>query len=121
MKVLSSKTKGLWLEEMGVSEEANAAAAAAGTVLPEDPAKAEVRRALSEVLRCSNLVVLSGLGTSLCVRPRQAGGAKPPRMADLWNSIEGLQDAHANSVSFAEILELVGHPPALHDIEALLS
>ena len=53
---------------------------------PADPtAKAfeELQRFLSEILRCEQLVVLSGLGTSLGVK-----GA--PSMRQLWDACETL-------------------------------
>jgi len=94
--------------------------------LREDFALAETKRALSDVLRCNNLVVLSGLGTSLCVQPAVIGGAKAPTMRDLWLIVAAQQNAVAAnsnppSPTFLQILEIVGHPQEKHDIEALLS
>ncbi|WP_422648155.1 hypothetical protein [Cupriavidus sp. H18C1] len=87
---------------------------------------AEAKRALSDVMRCDNLIVLAGLGTSLCVQPAAVGGPKPPTMGDLWHQISGLQDATAaatnpNGPNFQQLLSLVGHPPDKTDIEALMS
>jgi len=45
------------------------------------------RRHLSTVLRCENLVVLCGLGTSLCIR--EENSRRFPTMEDLWNAARG--------------------------------
>ncbi len=125
MQVLSSKTNGQWLAVAPPLPPVPGAAQAAAPV-PEDPANAEAKRALSDVVRCGNLVVLAGLGTSLCVQPVFANGPKAPTMANLWQQIGALQDAAAvavnpNGPNFQELLALVGHPPAKTDIEALMS
>lgn len=124
MQVLSSKTNGQWLavEQQPLP---TAAAFQPAAITPEDSAKAEAKRALSDVIRCSNLVVLSGLGTSLCVQPAVANGPKAPTMSDLWQQISLQQDAAAtaNTVdpNFQQLLTLVGHPVDKTDIEALMS
>ncbi len=123
MQVLSSKTNSQWL---AVLPPPPPGATQPAALLPEDPARAEARRALSDVIRCSNLVVLSGLGTSLCVQPAVAGGIKAPTMANLWQQIGGQQDAAAAGTNppgpvFAQLLALVGHPADKPDIEALMS
>lgn len=129
MQVLSSKTSGQWLS---ADTPLTPSATGAGVAVPqnvqhtEDPAKAEAKRALSDIMRCSNLVVLAGLGTSLCVQPAVANGPKAPTMGDLWKEISVKQDASAvagnpNGPTFAQLLELVGHPPSKTDIEALMS
>lgn len=125
MQVLSSKTNGQWLAVVPQMPPLPGAAQPTPPV-SEDPAKAEAKRALSEIMRCSNLVVLSGLGTSLCVPPAVAGGLKAPTMADLWQQISMQQDAAAAQTNphghnFQELLGLVGHPPIKMDIEALMS
>lgn len=125
MQVLSSKTNGQWLAVAPPLPPVPGAAQAAAPI-PEDPANGEAKRALSDVVRCSNLVVLAGLGTSLCVQPVFANGSKAPTMANLWQQIGALQDAAAvavnpNGPNFQELLAVVGHPPAKTDIEALMS
>lgn len=125
MQVLSSKTNGQWLAIAAVLPPVFGDAQPAAPV-PEDPAKAEAKRALSDVMRCSNLVVLAGLGTSLCVQPAAANGPKAPTMADLWQQISAQQDAAASATNpagpnFQQLLEWVGHPPMKMDIEALMS
>ncbi len=94
MQVLSSKTNGQWLTFAPPLPPVPGAAQPAAPI-PEDPAKAEAKRALSDVMRCSNLVVLAGLGTSLCVQPAVANGPKAPTMWDLWQQIGVRQDAAA--------------------------
>lgn len=94
--------------------------------VPEDPAIAEAKRALSDALRCSNLIVLSGLGTSLCVQPSFEGGFKAPTMWDLWQQVKARQDASSAArlppgPSFEQLLGMVGHPLDKTDIEALMS
>lgn len=90
----------------------------------EDKATAECKRALSDLLRCTNLIVLSGLGTSLCVQAN-AQGQKAPTMGDLWEAVRQKQDQAASPFSgipnFAQLLALVRHPADKPDIEALLS
>lgn len=125
MQVLSSKTNGQWLAVVPPLPPVAGAAQPAGP-MPDDPAMAEAKRALSDVMRCSNLVVLAGLGTSLCVQPIVANGPKAPTMWDLWRQIGALQDAAAAAVTphgpnFQQLLTLVGHPAAKTDIEALMS
>lgn len=124
MQVLSSKTNGQWLAVAPPPPAPGAAQLAAPA--PEDPAKAEAKRALSDVMRCSNLVVLAGLGTSLCVEPAVVNGSKAPTMADLWYQIGSQQNAAAAAtnppgLNFAQLLALVGHPEDKPDIEALMS
>lgn len=56
MQVLSTSTHGIWKAQAEVVDG------------KPDPAEQEVRRVLSDLFRCNNLVVLAGLGTSLCVK-----------------------------------------------------
>lgn len=122
MQVLSSRTNGQWLAE------APPPPPDAAPVAPvaEDPALSEAKRALSDLMRCSNLIVLSGLGTSLCVKSAIEGGPKAPTMLDLWQQVEARQNIPAGAgehqpPTFLQILGLVGHPEGKRDIEALLS
>ena len=122
MKILNSRTSGNWVDKLPPpAQEVDG-----DLTLRDDFALAETKRALSDVLRCNNLVVLSGLGTSLCVQPAAIGGAKAPTMRDLWLIVAAQQNAVAAnsnppSPTFLQILEIVGHPQEKHDIEALLS
>jgi hypothetical protein len=126
MQVFNSRTDQQWQQEL--PPPLFLAAVPEGQVLPqvEDRAVAEAKRALSDVMRCSNLVVLSGLGTSLCVAPFQQGGLKAPTMWDLWQQVKVKQDAAAaaavpSGLTFDQLLGIVGHPQARADIEALMS
>lgn len=123
MKVLSSRTSGSWLEQLPPPPPT-----VAGGDLPvrEDPAQAEAKRGLSDLLRCGNFAVLSGLGTSLCVQPLVQGGTKAPTMRDLWSMVEAQQDGIAATMNsgaptFLQILQFVGYHQDAQDIEALLS
>lgn len=125
MQVFSSRTTGQWLAEVPPLPAGVAPAAPAGPIV-DDPALAEAKRALSDALRCSNLVVLSGLGTSLCVQPAVQGGPRAPTMWDLWQQVQAKQDVAAAAVvparpTFLQILQIVGHPHDKADIEALMS
>lgn len=123
MKVLNSRTNGDWAVRL---PPAPPHAVPADGPVPEDFALTEAKRALSDVLLCKNLVILSGLGTSLCVQPAGPGGALAPTMAALWARVEQRQNVDAAAMNpagpdFLNILNLVGHPRERQDIEALLS
>lgn len=124
MQVFSSRTNGQWLVEVPPLPAGVAPAAPAGPVL-DDPALAEAKRALSDALRCSNLVVLSGLGTSLCVQQAVQGGPRAPTMWDLWQQVQAKQNLAAATaaagLNFLQLLQMVGHPLDKTDIEALMS
>lgn len=94
-----------------------------------DPALAEIKRNLSDCFRCTNLVVLTGLGTSLHVNvqpsaPGESGPRRPqagkriaPTMADLWSACK----ANCGDL-FDNVITLTHFPTAKGDnIEALLS
>jgi hypothetical protein len=77
MQVLSTGTQGEWLEKNS------------GADGKPGPAEQEARRVLSDLFRCNNLVVLAGLGTSMCVRDTASEKLLAPTMADLWASVKG--------------------------------
>ncbi|MGY8905399.1 MAG: SIR2 family protein [Burkholderiales bacterium] len=94
-----------------------------------DEALGEISRSLSDCFRCNNLVVLTGLGTSLHVnivpppvdkpfeRIAQAGKKIAPTMGDLWTAVNAV-----DPTAFAEALKLSKFPPAAgENIETLLS
>jgi hypothetical protein len=123
MKVLNSRTGGNWLERLAPPPPPPPGV---NVPLGDDPALAEAKRTLSDVLRCGNLIVLSGLGTSLCVQPAVPGGPRAPTMRDLWQLVAQQQDASAAATiptgnAFLQVLQNVGYPPGTQDIEALLS
>lgn len=90
MQILTYRNGGAWSEVRDPQEDGN------GRTIP-DPALAEITRNLSDCFRCTNLVVLTGLGTSLHVnvQPNAPGEVSPrksksgkriaPTMADLWD------------------------------------
>lgn len=123
MLVFSSRTDGEWIAPAPPQPPGGNGA---GVNLVEDLALAEAKRALSDILRCNNLVVLSGLGTSLCVPPAVDGGPRAPTMADLWRKAEAMQNMPMppgvqQRRTFSEVLQLIGHPEERKDIEAMLS
>ncbi|GAB1831309.1 SIR2 family protein [Achromobacter xylosoxidans] len=122
MQVLTYRNGGAWREVKNPQEDGN------GRTIP-DPALAEIDRNLSDCFRCTNLVVLTGLGTSLHVNvlPKAPGESGPraalpgkriaPTMADLWNACK------ANHEELFEKVIALTHFPAAKggNIEALLS
>lgn len=122
MQILTYRNGGTWLEVKEPQKDENG-----HTTL--DPALAEINRNLSDCFRCTNLVVLTGLGTSLHVnvqpkapgesgeRVPQAGKRIAPTMANLWT------ECKAGCVElFDEVIKLTNFPEEKgENIEALLS
>lgn len=94
-----------------------------------DPVKEEIQRVLSDCFRCNNLVILTGLGTSLYVnfdaeiskaagrRSPKSGKKLAPTMWDLWSKAET-----ATAKTFEEVKALVKFPETEKgNIESLLS
>ena len=86
-----------------------------------DVATEQIQRSLSEVIRCQHLVVLSGLGTSLClmddsVPPKR----KAPTMPDLWQRVKVAYDPEVKGL-WAKLLDSVRHTIGSENIEELLS
>jgi hypothetical protein len=69
---------------------------------------------LTSVLLADNLIVLTGLGTSKCVKDA-VGKDVAPTMQDLWNITK------AATANFDDILKIVKYPSKGEDIELLLS
>ncbi len=126
MQILSFHTNGKWLAT-------NPDKDIAGNEKPErDIAKDEINRVLSDCFRCSNLVVLTGLGTSLHVNIDKGAADYPkkrvaitgkkiaPMMRDLW---EKAKEKSGNN--FEKVTRLSKFPTADKNfdgnIEALLS
>ncbi|HRJ26081.1 MAG TPA: SIR2 family protein [Fimbriimonadaceae bacterium] len=65
-----------------------------------------------EVLLSENLVVLSGLGTSLCIK--NGDKTLAPTMGDLWDKAKKID-------KFADVLKKVGYPESESNIEELMS
>jgi hypothetical protein len=74
----------------------------------------QLSQQLTSVLLADNLVLLTGLGTSMCVKDT-AGKSVAPTMQDLWNK------AKNETKNFDNILKLVKYPGTGDDIELLLS
>jgi hypothetical protein len=94
----------------------------------KNPAKDEIKRALSDCFRCNNLVVLTGLGTSLHVnaewsadgRAAVSGKKIAPTMPDLWK--KAVAQSGANFVKVINLTKFPQVNPNLEgNIEALLS
>lgn len=126
MQILSFHTRGKWVAT-------NSNKSIAENEKPErDTAKDEISRVLSDCFRCSNLVVLTGLGTSLHVnidkgvadypqrRVAITGKKIAPTMRDLW-----VKAKEASGDNFETITKLSKFPVAdenfKENIEALLS
>ena len=82
-------------------------------------AKEQLETILSAILLAENLVILTGLGTSLCIKDA-AGNIIAPTMPDLWNQTK------TSNPDFDKILNTVHHPKEpsgawKEDIEILLS
>lgn len=83
---------------------------------PDKGCKNDLHTNLVEFLRSDNLVVLTGLGTSLCVV--DSNGNKPaPKMSDLWKAVQGAVGIEA----FQKVLTTVRQPTGDENIELLLS
>lgn len=117
MKVLTANTGGNWIAPQPPPPPGS------DSELKPDTAVLEARRVVSDLFRCNNLIVLSGLGTSLCVQPHPPSGGAPPTMKDLWDRVAGRINTGAipGIASFDQILAYVGYTGPIHDVEALLS
>lgn len=118
MQVFTYRSGGAWLTVKSPDDSSQ-----------PDEALSEARRSLSDCFRCNNLVVLTGLGTSLHVnvdraaasqdnrRPPVQGKRVAPTMWDLWTCVKDVASA-----TFDQVLTLSRFPAELHgNIEALLS
>lgn len=86
-----------------------------------DPAGDELFRLLSETVRMRHLIVLTGLGTSLCVTDGE--DTRAPTMQNLWDAVRAKCDSGGNSEqsSWENVLRIARHPNQSSDIEELLS
>ena len=123
MKVFSFQSNGSWFETKTMP-------AAGDQNNQRDAAKDEIKRVLSDAFRCRNLVVLTGLGTSLHVnidkddlisdRASLSGKKLAPTMGDLWKKAK-----EKSGQNFEKVLVISKFPkdePKLkNNIEALLS
>ena len=107
MRVLTAGGQGTWLKSEQNEQD------------KPDEAIQEARRVLSDLFRCENLVVLSGLGTSLCVKNTE-GQREAPTMWDLWTSVKKLQE-EGGGLPWDDLMALVKHPKEDSNLETLLS
>lgn len=108
MQVLSCGTQGIWKEQVAVVGE------------KPGPVEQEARRVLSDLFRCTNLVVLAGLGTSLCVKETGSEKSLAPTMGDLWASVKSLVE-QTRPPDWDAIMALVKQPADDTNLENLLS
>ncbi|MGB8816808.1 MAG: SIR2 family protein [Rhizobiaceae bacterium] len=120
MKIKSYTTKRAWLDQMPPVNPQAEGAEIEGK--QPDIALEEINRVLSDVIRAHKLIVLTGLGTSLCVK-NPAGQNKAPTMRDLWNAVkhEYEQPGDAARPTWNEVLEIARQPENNENIEELLS
>jgi hypothetical protein len=112
LQIFSSNTNGTWLQDEGQDGQEQRR---------PNPFEQEVHRALSEVFRCNNLIILAGLGTSLCVTNVE-GRRLAPTMADLWGKVRFAHDAEdLVGDTWDDFLALVRHDPLNPNLEKLLS
>ena len=83
-------------------------------------AKAQLERLLSSLLLSENLIVLTGLGTSLCLKDATGKNSIAPTMGDIWKKVAG------SVKDFDKILGEARQPKEpsgawIEDIETLLS
>lgn len=122
MQSLTYRNGGTWRSVKEAKQDGS------GRIVP-DPALAEITRNLSDCFRCTNLVVLTGLGTSLHVnvQPKPPGTEGPrephpgkhiaPTMADLWRVCK----ANCGEL-FDEVIGITNFPAGKgENIEGLLS
>ena len=125
MQILSFHSGSKWLS----TKEGQADDAATKGDEDRDPAKDEIKRVLSDCFRCNNLVVLTGLGTSLHVNTTRGdnGTRTPlngkniaPTMGDLWAKAQ-----EKSGANFDKVIALSKFPKDDEkfkgNIEALLS
>lgn len=108
MQVFSTGTNGFWKEKVAPAKD------------KQDPAELEARRVLSDLFRCNNLVVLAGLGTSLCVKDAQSQEKLAPTMWDLWKSVKE-QTSSLGNLDWDAVMRLVKQPKSDTNLENLLS
>jgi hypothetical protein len=90
-----------------------------------DPATADIQRVLSSAVRAQNLVILTGLGTSLCVL--KDGERAAPTMGDLLSRIKkifdtsDIVDGAAEGARWKSFVTLANVAEDTEDLEQLMS
>lgn len=116
MKIRSAATNNAWISERDINKSNIEDRDLGGDIAVE-----KIQRALSEIIRCQNLVVLSGLGTSLCITEGVGDEKrKAPTMPDLWRLVRSAYDFD-NKGLWEKLLKLVRHGDGNENIEELLS
>lgn len=116
MKIRSAYTSQLWL-----SPTPKDALHSENEIPERDVATEQIQRSLSEVIRCQHLVVLSGLGTSLCLMDDSVPPKRmAPTMPDLWQRVKDAYDPEDKGL-WAKLLDSVRHTISSENIEELLS
>ncbi len=86
-----------------------------------DGAKEQIQRSLAEIVRCQNLVVLAGLGTSLClIDDSEPPKRKAPTMPDLWRRVKRAYATNDEQM-WGKLIDSVRHVKESENIEELLS
>lgn len=119
MKVKSYTTRRAWMEQL--PDPAPGSAVADET--QPDPATEEINRVLSDIIRAQKFIVLTGLGTSLCVKDAR-GAAKAPTMSDLWVAVKQEYERREDEdprPTWDEVCEIARQPEENTNIEELLS
>jgi hypothetical protein len=117
MKIKSIQTASAWTE-IDVS---------AANPVDQDPGLADVRRVMSGAVRAQNLVILAGLGTSLCVT--DSGRKLAPTMGDLlthtkkaFGDLDGADAKYEKAGGrWSQFLALSNVPSDNSDLEYILS
>lgn len=116
MKIRTTNTRKQWATVVTSGEDGGKRT---GDGVPgRDMALEEIDRVLTEFVRCNNLVIVAGLGTSMCVKD-DAGNVRAPTMQKLWDEARtrsGMEDG-----AWTKFLDDVRADPASTDLEALLS
>lgn len=121
MRIKSYMTNQDWLEEAPAPPAGGDPDAEDDKDNRPDPARQEIDRALSDIARSKNLIVLTGLGTSLCVKDGD-GNVKAPTMGALWQAVQETYEAVVEGrPTWAEVRQIARHPENSRDIEELLS
>ena len=113
MKIKSSQGAGHWIQVQQPADDS------------PDPATADIGRVLSSAVRAQNLVILTGLGTSLCVLKN--GKKAAPTMWDLLSRIKGTfntadsVDGATEGARWRSFVTLANVPEDTEDLEHLIS
>jgi len=118
MKIRSAYTNKQWL----TPKQKNETSGAGNQKEERDEACDQINRVLSEIVRCQNLVILTGLGTSMCVMDgNNPPKPKAPTMSNLWMRVSDKYNSNTKKKNWEKLLNSVKHPSGSQNIEELLS